>query len=142
MQQPDPAFEYAGEELHPPDPAVAERLYLLPDPAVQPTMAAAEAAKAVGIGEPLVRRQGQLFIDSHGAEGIPCLRIGRLVRFPTAAIRAYLGVDPPLQPIAPNPPAAPAFPGARALGKASTFKGGTDGGHAPAVRIRPVHQRT
>jgi|GEM_PF-5861601 len=66
---------------------------MVPEPHAQPTMSAAETATAYGIGINAAYAQGRRFIESQGAEGIPALQIGRSMRFPTAAIRAHLGLD-------------------------------------------------
>ena len=65
---------------------------MLPDPEVHPTVGASEVASAYGIGINAAYAEGRKYLDSAGAEGIPALRIGRSLRFPTAAVRAHLGL--------------------------------------------------
>lgn len=65
---------------------------MLPDPLECPTIGAREVAAAYGIGLNAVYAEGNRFIQTNGAEGIPAMRFGRTMRFPTAAIRAHLGL--------------------------------------------------
>ena len=67
-----------------------KRAMMLPDPETQPTVGAEEVAAAYGIGINAAYAQGRLYIDTNGTEGIPALRMGRSLRFPTAAVRAHL----------------------------------------------------
>ena len=68
---------------------------MLPDPETRPTISAREVAKAYGIGVNAAYAEGRRFIDTNEAEGIPALRFGRSLRFPTAAVRIQLGLDRP-----------------------------------------------
>jgi len=77
----------------------------LPDPEAHPTVGADEVATAYGIGINAAYAQGRRYIDTHGAEGIPALRIGRSLRFPTAAVRAHLGLGSDTNPEAQVRPA-------------------------------------
>lgn len=71
---------------------------LLPDPEQQPTMNADAVARIYGLGITKVRVEGRRYIDTNGQSGIPCVAFGRLLKYPTAAIRRHLGIDPPLEP--------------------------------------------
>lgn len=71
---------------------------MLPDPEQRPTVGADEVAAAYGIGINAAYAQGRRYIDTKGDEGIPALRVGRSLRFPTAAVRAHLGLGSDSRP--------------------------------------------
>lgn len=66
---------------------------MLPQAEDQPTLSASEVAAAFGIGVNAAYEQANLYLDSNGTDGIPAMKIGRSVRFPTAAVRSALGLD-------------------------------------------------
>ena len=66
---------------------------MLPRAEDQPTLSASEVAAAFGIGVNAAYQQGNLYLGSKGADGIPAMRFGRSMRFPTAAVRSALGLD-------------------------------------------------
>jgi hypothetical protein len=106
---------------------------MLPDPANQATLTAEEVANAVGIGVTLTRQLGRRYIATDGADGIPAVAYGRLLKFPTAAVRQHLGIDPPqvslTPPMVPRPSRQDRPPAIRETGKAI--------GSVPPVRIVP-----
>lgn len=116
---------------------------MLPDPSERSTLNAGEVAAVIGLGVTLVREQGCLYIATDGREGIPCIRYGRLLKFPTAAIRRHLGIDAPIELAAPHP-TPPATPGGPTPGGPTTFteRGVLHGSHAPPTRIQPTSQHT
>lgn len=59
----------------------------LPDPATQPTITVAEAARILGIG------RNQAYAAVERGE-IPALRLGKSIRIPTALLLAALGLAP------------------------------------------------
>jgi hypothetical protein len=66
---------------------------MLPTPETKPMMSAKEVADAYGIGINAVYAEARRYLDSEGADGIPALRFGRTIRFPTASIRKQLHLD-------------------------------------------------
>lgn len=80
-----------------------------------------QMAEVVGVGRQSAYAQCRLYLASDGAEGVPCHRIGRLIRIYRAELEAWLGfpidltstLDTPLSPTAvgtqpaPIPTAAP-----------------------------------
>ena len=76
---------------------------MLPDPADQPTLDATEVAQALNIGVTLARQMGRRYITTDGADGVPCVAYGRLLKFPTASVRQHLGIDPPTSALLRHP---------------------------------------
>lgn len=117
---------------------------MLPEPADRPTLGAAEVAAHYGIGVTLARQLGRRWIATGGAEGIPALPFGRLLKFPTAAVRRHLGVDPtttngdhPHRDPAPGPQR----PGADPITQRA-YEGVIPGDNtAPPTRIQPSDRR-
>jgi hypothetical protein len=54
-------------------------------------LTAAEVMERLRLGRTTVYEQARLFLASGGAEGIPCRRYGRSLRFPTAELEAMAG---------------------------------------------------
>ena len=74
-----------------------------------------EAAGVVRIGRTLAYQLAARFEATNGAEGLPVLRIGRLLRVPRAALETWAGAEltataphpAPEQPDPPYPPVPP-----------------------------------
>lgn len=112
---------------------------MLPDPQERPTLTINEVTTAYGIGINLARREANRYIATSGATGIPAFKIGRLLRFPTAAIRQDLGIDPPQAA-----PPHKGHPGCTPSTELTSGSGegrppGATHGSAPPVRIVPRH---
>jgi hypothetical protein len=43
------------------------------------------------VGRTFVYEQARLYLATGGAEGLPCRKVGRLLRFPTAQLEAWAG---------------------------------------------------
>ena len=56
-------------------------------------LTAAEVMERLRLGRTTVYQQARLFLATGGAEGIPCRRYGRSLRFPAAELEAMTG-DP------------------------------------------------
>jgi Helix-turn-helix domain len=56
-------------------------------------LTAVEVMERLRLGRTTVYEQARLFLATGGAEGIPCRRYGRSLRFPTAELEAMAG-DP------------------------------------------------
>ncbi len=74
-----------------------------------------EAAEIVRIGRTLAYQLAARFQATNGAEGLPVLRIGRLLRVPRAALETWAGAEltattPHLAPEQPDPPSPPVPP--------------------------------
>ena len=54
-------------------------------------LTAAEVMERLRLSRTTVYEQARLFLASGGAEGIPCRRYGRSLRFPTAELEAMAG---------------------------------------------------
>jgi hypothetical protein len=54
-------------------------------------LTAAEVMERLRLGRTTVYEQARLFLATGGAEGIPCRRYGRSLRFPTAELEAMAG---------------------------------------------------
>lgn len=54
------------------------------------TLSVEEAAKALGIGRNKAYELANLWLDTGGEEGIPALRLGRLIRIPRSALDQML----------------------------------------------------
>ncbi|HET6835216.1 MAG TPA: helix-turn-helix domain-containing protein [Acidimicrobiales bacterium] len=54
-------------------------------------LTAVEVMERLRLGRTTVYEQARLFLASGGAEGIPCRRYGRSLRFPTAELEAMAG---------------------------------------------------
>jgi excisionase family DNA binding protein len=78
-----------------------------------------EAAEVLRIGRTMAYQLAQASIATGGAEGIPCRRLGRLLRVPSSELERFIGgpitwpppvpdamndVDPPPEPPTPKPP--------------------------------------
>jgi hypothetical protein len=63
---------------------------MIPDPSIRPTMTAEEAFAELGID----RSTGYKSIRE-GTFPLPVLRVGRIIRIPTVALRRLLQLDPP-----------------------------------------------
>ena len=71
-----------------------------------------EAAEIVRIGRTLAYQLAARFEATNGAEGLPVLRIGRLLRVPRAALETWAGAEltattPHPAPEQPDPPVPP-----------------------------------
>jgi hypothetical protein len=64
-------------------------------------LTAAEVMERLRLGRTTVYQQARLYLGTGGAEGIPCRRYGRSLRFPAAELEA-MASEPPAVP----PPAA------------------------------------
>ena len=54
-------------------------------------LTAVEVMERLRLGRTTVYEQARLFLATGGAEGIPCRRYGRSLRFPTAELEAMAG---------------------------------------------------
>jgi len=50
-----------------------------------------EVMDLLRIGRTKAYEQARLFLDTDGADGLPCVRVGDSIRFPRCAIEALLG---------------------------------------------------
>ena len=69
-----------------------------------------EAAEVVRIGRTLAYQLAARFEATSGADGLPVVRIGRLLRVPRAALEAWAGAEltaTTAVPCAPAPPVTP-----------------------------------
>lgn len=68
-----------------------------------------EAAAILRIGRTAAYEQTRRYEDSDGQEGIPVIRVGRLMRVPRTALERWSGgpLSPVHQPPAPEQPAPP-----------------------------------
>lgn len=74
-----------------------------------------QMAEVVGVGRQSAYAQCRLYLATGGAEGVPCHRIGRLIRIYRAELEAWLGfpldlmstLDTPLSPTAVKTEPAP-----------------------------------
>ncbi len=64
-------------------------------------MTVEEAAAALRIGRRLAYELAHRYLDTAGAEGLPVVRLGRLLRVPKAKLDLLLAGDPP--PLASSP---------------------------------------
>ncbi|MBS1836221.1 MAG: helix-turn-helix domain-containing protein [Actinobacteria bacterium] len=65
----------------------------IPNPIDVPALTVDEAADFYGIGRAAAYAGCNTYLATDGAEGIPCIRVGRFIRVPTAAMRVHLGID-------------------------------------------------
>ena len=81
-------------------------------------LTAEEVMDYLHLGRTFVYEQARLYLSTNGAEGLPCRRFGRLLRFPLADIEAHgrptkdarvVELDTRRRPQSP-PPAKPAPP--------------------------------
>ncbi len=95
---------------------------MIPDPRVQPTLDVEEGGRLCGLGRTKAYEQARRWLDTDGAEGLPCVAFGRTLRVPTAAVLRLLHLEP--EPSCPaseaNEPPAP-----------------TGGSHLNVVATRP-----
>jgi hypothetical protein len=63
-------------------------------------LTAAEVMERLRLGRTTVYQQARLFLATGGAEGIPCRRYGRSLRFPAAELEALAGDPRPVAPTA------------------------------------------
>ncbi len=63
------------------------------DQAVPATMTVNEAAALYGLSRGAAYRACRSYLATDGAEGIPCIRIGKRIVVPSAAVRRQLGLD-------------------------------------------------
>lgn len=56
-------------------------------------MSVPEAGAFLGIGRSQAYEEAARYLRTGGAEGIPVIRFGRILRVPTAAFRRMLGLD-------------------------------------------------
>ena len=57
------------------------------------TCSVEEAGKALGIGRQLAYRMAARYLETRGAEGLPCLRFGRLLVVPVPKLFEMIGAD-------------------------------------------------
>lgn len=65
----------------------------VPNPIDVPTLKVEEAGPFYGLGRAAAYAACNTYLATDGAEGIPCIRVGRFIRVPTAALRVHLGID-------------------------------------------------
>jgi hypothetical protein len=61
-------------------------------------LTAAEVMERLRLGRTTVYQQARLFLATSGAEGIPCRRYGRSLRFPAAELEAMVGEPSAIPP--------------------------------------------
>ncbi len=76
---------------------------MIPDPRVEPTLDVETGGRLCGLGRSKAYEQARRWLDTDGAEGLPCVRFGRTLRVPTAAVLRLLHLDSEL-PEANEPP--------------------------------------
>lgn len=59
---------------------------MLPDPRETPFLTVEEAGQLIGLGRSQAYVNAHAYLNSDGAEGLPCIRFGRAMRVPTAAL--------------------------------------------------------
>lgn len=59
----------------------------------KPTMSVEDAATLYGLSRGSAYRACRQYLTSGGAEGIPCIRIGKRIVVSTAAVRRHLEID-------------------------------------------------
>ncbi len=74
--------------------------------ALPTTLSLPEAARLLGIG-----RTHAYTLAGHGEFPVPVIRLGRIVRVPTAPLLTLLGLPAPVPPCAPDPDAPAPVPG-------------------------------
>lgn len=67
---------------------------MVPHPLDRPTISVEEAGSLVGLGRTKAYEEARRFLRTDGREGLPCLRWGRALVCPTAALWRLLGLDP------------------------------------------------
>ena len=60
-----------------------------------PFLTVVQVQDLLQLGRGSVYRQIELYFSTGGAEGIPAVRIGRLIRVPRQALIAHMAADPP-----------------------------------------------
>ena len=65
----------------------------------------AEVMAHLQMGRTFVYQEARRYLRSGGAEGIPCRKFGRMLRFPVGELRAYAASTAPKPP--PPPPSRP-----------------------------------
>ncbi len=66
---------------------------MIPDPRVEPTLDVETGGRLCGLGRSKAYEQARRWLDTDGAEGLPCIAFGRTLRVPTAAVLRLLGLD-------------------------------------------------
>jgi hypothetical protein len=56
----------------------------------QPTISVEDAGKLFGLGRSASYEQARVYLETKGAEGLPTLRFGRLLKCPTPALLRLL----------------------------------------------------
>jgi hypothetical protein len=67
-----------------------------------------EVMARLRLGRTTVYEQARLYLATDGAEGLPCRRFGRLLRFPAAALDLTGGEPAVVEPAPPPKPSSPA----------------------------------
>ena len=102
-------------------------------------LTAAEVMERLRLGRTTVYQQARLFLATGGAEGIPCRRYGRSLRFPAAELEAMTG-DPhavtPAASKADDLAEARAHKPARAARRTDPLHATPDAPHAPTPKRR------
>lgn len=66
---------------------------MIPDPRAQPTLDVETGGRLCGLGRTKAYEQARRWLDTDGAEGLPCIAFGRTLRVPTAAVLRLLGLN-------------------------------------------------
>jgi hypothetical protein len=66
---------------------------ILPDPTEEPTVSIERAARILGIGRSKAYELARLYEKSDGADGIPCVRVGRAQRVSSSALLAMVRLE-------------------------------------------------
>ncbi len=64
----------------------------------EPTISVEDAAALAGLSRAKGYVEARKFIESDGAEGLPCVRFGKSVRVPSAPLRRLLHIDHDAKP--------------------------------------------
>lgn len=68
-------------------------------------LTAEEVMDHLRLGRTFVYEQARLYLATDGAQGLPCRRFGRILRFPLDEIDRYAGTQRPTPPAPKRPPA-------------------------------------